>query len=180
MINEKVERRPIARALADCQRELKPWQKHNFPNSQPFEPLLGIVEEVGELQMADNKKEMDDAIADILVYLCDYANRFNIDAVVALNVAMAQEVFIDITAIVGKLCHYHLKCVQGIRYTSEEYEMNRQLYVGRIILWLVEQHGDSYVATCLETEWAKVRQRDWQKNKLNADKVVDGIAPSNS
>jgi len=67
----------------------KPWLEHNFPQQQPHDALLGLVEEVGELAHAHLKMEqgirgMDDeirfrtdaydAIGDILIYLASYCN----------------------------------------------------------------------------------------------------------
>jgi len=78
--------------LNRLQLELLSWQKHNFPNREPWEPLIGISEEVGELHHAFLKRhqgirgtreewdaEIKDALADIIVYLCDFANAEEID-----------------------------------------------------------------------------------------------------
>ena len=77
--------------LKNLQEELKPWVKHNFGDRPSWQPLLGIVEELGELAHAhlkhaqeirtdeqhfENKK---DAIADIIIYLADYCTAEGID-----------------------------------------------------------------------------------------------------
>lgn len=61
------------------------WLAHNFPNQSSWEPLLGLVEEVGELSHAHLKlwqgirgdeaqhyKEKEDAVGDIFIYLISY------------------------------------------------------------------------------------------------------------
>jgi NTP pyrophosphatase (non-canonical NTP hydrolase) len=61
------------------------WLAHNFPGQPSHEPLLGLVEEVGELSHAHLKmnqgirgtieslqKEKEDAVGDIFIYLISY------------------------------------------------------------------------------------------------------------
>lgn len=85
-------------ALTRVQRELKPWQNHNFTGRPAWQPLLGVSEEVGELHHAylkraqnirgtaeEHKAAIEDAIADIIVFLCDFANEEEIDVEAALN-----------------------------------------------------------------------------------------------
>ena len=75
--------------LDGLQVEQRKWVKHNFPNRTNYHPLLGVVEEVGELCHAHLKHEQgirgfedqytfeqyaEDAIGDIIVFLADYCN----------------------------------------------------------------------------------------------------------
>ncbi len=89
--------------LSELQRGHSRWLEHNFPNQQPHDPLLGLVEEVGELAHAhlkhqqgirgmtdeEYKKKAGDAIGDIVIYLASYCNTndFNL----ALEVTTAWE-----------------------------------------------------------------------------------------
>jgi len=67
---------------------VKKWATHNFPNTKPYQPLLGVAEEVGELCHAHLKIEQGirkcsqedkfDAVGDIIIYLADYCNRNDI------------------------------------------------------------------------------------------------------
>lgn len=74
------------------QAELYPWAIHNFPNATPMQPFMGMVEELGELSHALLKKEQGirgtveehdeaivDALADIAIYMADFANRNDIN-----------------------------------------------------------------------------------------------------
>lgn len=67
------------------QEQVGEWVKKNFPNQHPYQPLLGLAEEVGELAHAHLKGEQgirhtpeeiillkEDAIGDILVFLANY------------------------------------------------------------------------------------------------------------
>ena len=68
------------------------WTQRNFGEHPSWHPLLGIVEEVGELSHAHLKSEQGirgsvdehllekiDAIGDIVIYLTDYCNQEGIN-----------------------------------------------------------------------------------------------------
>jgi NTP pyrophosphatase (non-canonical NTP hydrolase) len=76
--------------LDNFQNKVTKWVKYNFSETyqDKYKPLLGIVEEVGELSHAHLKMEQGirgtkcehldakmDAIGDIMVYLADYCER---------------------------------------------------------------------------------------------------------
>lgn len=77
--------------IREIQSEQKVWQKKNFGDSPSHHPLLGISEEVGELCHAhlkqeqgirngeDHNHEIKDALADIFIFCCSYANVRGID-----------------------------------------------------------------------------------------------------
>lgn len=78
--------------LRKLQQEQKEWSERNFPTQNtPYRPLLGIMEEVGELSHAHLKAEQGirinedhqaakfDAIGDIVIYLSDYCNKNGFD-----------------------------------------------------------------------------------------------------
>lgn len=72
--------------LRRLQEEQKPWVDHNFGEHPAWMPLLGAVEEIGELAHAHLKEAQHirtsenhidnakDAIADIVIYLADYCS----------------------------------------------------------------------------------------------------------
>jgi NTP pyrophosphatase (non-canonical NTP hydrolase) len=75
--------------IAQIQSEHRSWVYHNFPDQQPHDPLLGLMEEVGELAHAHLKStqgirglhneilghaEKIDAVGDIFIYLVSYCN----------------------------------------------------------------------------------------------------------
>lgn len=72
----------------DLQEEHREWANRNFDPATPaWQPLLGAVEELGELAHShlkgvqgirtneDHNAKAQDAIADIIIYLCDYTSR---------------------------------------------------------------------------------------------------------
>ncbi len=82
-------RKPRKRALTlrRLQDEQRPWVKHNFRSDRPaYWPLLGAVEELGELAHAhlkgeqgiriteDHEANAKDAVADVVIFLADYCS----------------------------------------------------------------------------------------------------------
>ena len=69
------------------------WVEHNFPGQTPHQPLLGIVEEVGELAHSHLKYDQEirgidwaeyhdqavDAVGDIMIYIASYCNAAGLD-----------------------------------------------------------------------------------------------------
>lgn len=78
-------------SLAKIQTENLRWSRRNFGEHPSWHPLLGLSEEVGELSHAylkrlqgiypDQKHDsaIRDAVADIVIFLCDFCNCEGID-----------------------------------------------------------------------------------------------------
>ena len=92
--------------LTTLQAEHMAWLEHNFPQQQGHDPLLGIVEEVGELAHAHLKAsqgirgtsrelqaEARDAIGDIVIYLASYCNTngYDLETCVARTWSMVKK-----------------------------------------------------------------------------------------
>lgn len=72
--------------LQSIQKEQAEWSKKNFGEQYTWEPLLGVVEEVGELAHAHLKEHQNirlneqheenakDAIGDVVIYMLNYCN----------------------------------------------------------------------------------------------------------
>ncbi len=78
--------------LSILQEQHKKWLDYNFPNADSQQQFLGIVEEVGELSHAILKRSQDirgdesqhnedieDAIGDIIIFICGFCTRENVD-----------------------------------------------------------------------------------------------------
>lgn len=85
--------------LEDLQGEVEKWSRYNFPGKKPYQPLLGVVEEVGELAHSHLKNEQGirgnsvehfnksiDAVGDVIIYLADYCSQMGIDMQTALDI----------------------------------------------------------------------------------------------
>lgn len=80
--------------LSDLQSERDEWIKHNFPDDELVDSILGATEEIGELSHAylKNKQKirggsddaaseiaMADAVADCVIYLAGVCSHLGID-----------------------------------------------------------------------------------------------------
>lgn len=78
--------------LQDLQIIQKDWVTRNFPNRPSYQPLLGVVEEVGELSHSHLKMEqgirgtkeehlakISDAVGDTVIFLSDYCTAMSIN-----------------------------------------------------------------------------------------------------
>lgn len=83
--------------LRELQEEQKPWIEHNFGGRPSWQPLLGALEELGELAHAHLKDAQGirtgeqhraakvDAVADVVIFLADYCTAEGIDFQAALE-----------------------------------------------------------------------------------------------
>jgi NTP pyrophosphatase (non-canonical NTP hydrolase) len=73
--------------LRQLQEEQRVWADHNFPNRVSYQPLLGVLEELGELAHHHlkasqgirgstelHREKARDAVGDLMIYLADYCN----------------------------------------------------------------------------------------------------------
>jgi len=68
-------------ALIVLQPEVAKWSLENFGDQSYRNPLEGMGEEIGELSVAlisNNKAEIRDALADIMIFMMDFASRYRI------------------------------------------------------------------------------------------------------
>jgi len=84
------------------QQEQVPWVKHNFGDREAWQPLLGAVEELGELAHAHLKhtqrirveenhlENAEDAVADVIIYLADYCSAMGFDLQECIEKTWAQ------------------------------------------------------------------------------------------
>lgn len=91
--------------LRKLQDEQRPWVKHNFGDRPSWMPLLGIMEELGELAHAhlkqaqgirtseDHEAMAKDAVADIVIFLADYCSSrgFDLEALVTETWAQVRQ-----------------------------------------------------------------------------------------
>ena len=85
------------------QDEQRPWVEHNFPGRSDYFPLLGAVEELGELAHAhlkglqgirgtaeEHAALAKDAVGDVIVFLADYCTARGFDLQEIMETTWAQ------------------------------------------------------------------------------------------
>jgi hypothetical protein len=173
-----------AKILAKLQEEQVPWVKHNFGDRPGWMPLLGMVEELGEyvesIECGCAPKVMDDkvrdALADCVVFFCDYCSAEGLDAGELWNGAAPMTVDggripLSLLACVGRLAHSYLKRAQGIRGNENHREETRRAMVYMMAhLYRMAQSWEKPFDLIAETDkvWQEVKKRDWKKDPLQA------------
>ena len=155
----------------------RPWINHNFPNHKPWHPLLGLVEEFGEFAAAGTDADRADAVADVMIFAADYCTSMGwklsdiwtesnsaeiINGVQSVKERLETAVLINL----GKLCHAHLKQVQGIR-VEEDWTIEGRLALAKLFALLREMSGVDAVAAAKRVWDGVVSKRDWVRNPVN-------------
>lgn len=135
-------------------------------------PLLGIMEEIGELAASPKTDDKRDALADIAIYLCDYLFREELGWPKYFNTIDFIPYKPPATGLItyaGQLCRCHLKRHQRIR-GMEDYvafkTAQRKAIVG--LVFHLDRVAHSYgwhILELLNFTWATiVSKRDWKKD----------------
>lgn len=162
------------------QSEIEEWSRRNFKDQPASYPLHGVVEEYGEYIEAGHPDDVFDALADMGIYLCDFAARCNvsIDAAAAFAELTNGQIRVDITqnevvCTIARVNRAFLKMKQKIRQ-SEEHEEQLIKQIG--ILWmtlnvLAHRSCDKSIYDLVRSTWDQVvSKRDWTKeNKGEVD-----------
>jgi len=137
-------------------------------------PLLGMVEEVGELYASKTPADVRDALGDIAVYLCDYLSREGMVWPIRDAFTTAREPDTTHTPLegiviaLGTLNHAHLKRHQRIRnmHDTTAFHGIRATAVCALVAHLERaavQNTDTDLLTILNETWNKVvAKRDWR------------------
>jgi len=113
--------------LETVQQEAAAWSRKNFPGQAPHHPLLGMVEEAGELWDAASSEDQLDALADVMIFAINLCTQLEINVA---EVWAAREVFTAIgsrwhsqalSSAIGRIAHCYLKREQGIRGSQAEH-----------------------------------------------------------
>lgn len=154
--------------IAEIQKEHAVWQARNFPNAQPWECILGILEELGELEdalYAHDTKGVRDAMGDIMIFTLGFCSLSGLDIETdCLDRFWGVEVSARTPfSAAGKLAHAYLKQHQGIHTREDHPRIIRKSIVG--IVNALDRYcryiGPDLVGV-LEETWAAVKQRDWR------------------
>lgn len=148
-------------------------------------PLLGLVEELGELVSSKTLNEQQDAIGDVFIFLCDYTAREEIPLPIGhLLPAGLEEPNADpITGLVqwvGFLNHGVLKRIQGIRGFDDDskYNTHSRYCVAMILQYLMKYckvhfNGVSLIMLANKVYMEVVAKRNWDANKDDGVKLED-------
>lgn len=145
------------------QREHLEWHNSTFGKAPPWMPLLGIVEELGELKNAQDSSNgpgIVDAIGDTMIFLIGYCSHLGIPIEFVVKSRWNGDA---LQTIAGKLCHYHLKTSQGLMTNVSAEQLLGQLVAAlRSELSSTESFS---LETVVEHVWSKVRTRTYEDKR---------------
>jgi len=140
------------------------WSAANFAGKSKFsefryvEPLLGIQEELGELEESLRDEDAEDAIADVVIYLADFVYQTGI-------ILSYPEGRLPGSTL-GRMFRAVLKNSQRIRgYQDEQYYKSELEYWCSLFLYEFCQYKNVDVLYLAEKEFTNtVSKRDWVAN----------------
>lgn len=181
--------------LSRIQGEAWTWTQKNFPGQTPWQPLLGVCEELGELSDAyieamsgNDFGETKDAIGDAAIFLVNFCSHVKIDVASALALPAstppdrhAYRTILRAVAGCGAIVHAYLKDTQGIRGGGPGNRAKMEGGIRNLIANLsaiCTTIGTTLEQVVAET-WDVVKQRDWTKNPLTGatDAGTESVPP---
>lgn len=152
--------------MQTLQTESNEWVIRNFAPRPSYQPVFGIVEELGELAEAETLDDVIDAAADVMVYSADVCNAFELSMQTVWDQAHLQNTPFVIPPIVfaGRLSHAVLKLEQGIRGDRAHHVRHIEAQLVLIVFHLLRV-GNTHGFNLLEQTgvvWDKVRARRWR------------------
>jgi hypothetical protein len=170
---------------ARLQEENAVWVAHNFGIGKPYQPLLGMLEECGELVDAINEwnvAEIRDALGDAVVFCADICTKrgwdfgklwpFQSGIIVGPSKDLEKNLLRAFRAL-AKAAHHQLKSEQGIRgdLTKHEQEGARAIQDALFNLETIAKHFGWTLMEVTGPVWAKVKQRDFKKDAATGGEV---------
>jgi hypothetical protein len=162
------------------------WSLNNFGEQSAHRPLLGIIEELTELEEALdrwNRNEVLDAVGDIVIYMSDYyfcrARQSATPGTWTLGVAWGDAGMNDlanwpVSKFIQSLAHSHLKGEQNIRGGSAVHDTKLQDTCSGILARLDQICDllDADFQDVVEGTWRKVSKRNWKLKPDTAHEVA--------
>jgi hypothetical protein len=138
------------------------WTSYNFGDRPAWMPLLGIVEELGELVDGRSCGEKIDAIGDMTIFAIDYCSAMGWNAADLWDhsISLSQPMVV----VLGTLAHNHLKRAEGIR-TGEDQDKTGQTAIADLFAGLSAKAnvlGKNLPDIVWQT-WLHVKERDWKR-----------------
>lgn len=161
------------KTLQEIQNELKVWTEYNFGKQELIIPIMGMIEELGELSHAIFKEKQGirqsdfladkkDAIADLTIYALNYLNV--IDKNYSENLQFAN---VDLIKSLQNISN--LISTLATDLTNERYIHYSSLVTNTIILNILDicKTLDIDFLTTVNEVWKQVKLRDWKKYPKN-------------
>ncbi len=174
----------VGRRFSKIQREVGAWAWKNFKEkAQGTNPLLGIIEEVGELAKAILKKDQGirgtpekhdrdavDAIGDIMIYMMNYLNVLEIDMLTVSSTVYLHRVDMSYDTVGNPPSMHQIRkdlVILISRSLSKMHESPGQSF--GVIMTYLDMFSRTYGMTLLEVvekTWSIVGKRNWVEDAM--------------
>jgi hypothetical protein len=157
--------------LKTMQAEAAIWTRYNFPDQRTYQPLLGMVEELGELWDAETTSLQLDALADMLIFATNFCTHLGLDVVEVwqhrrpFSISGTQGHARAMSSALGRVAHCQLKQEQGIRGDQETHRRNLSNELGALFSVLDDRarsFGEGVVALAFRVWREEVKPRNWR------------------
>lgn len=139
-----------------------------------------LFQEISDAAFEKLTADIVDAIGDVGIYMLDYYGKRHMQ----LNYIWLSRDFLDertrrnwfdLTPLARRLAHHQLKGEQGIRGTPEWHNQEIDAVCRAVLAHLefICRYMQLDFPSILEGVWARVRLRDWTKNRANAHEVAE-------
>lgn len=181
--------------LEGFQVEQKAWSIRNFGDGPQHRPVVGMIEELGELFEALEERNVlastdddercraaiEDAVGDVIVYMVNvcwqrgwlladlWETRFGVPDIAFKKDGSTLQ---SPVTHMRWLAHHQLKGEQHIRGGYEEHN-NKMQDRCRAILFLLDRVTAGRAMDVAAETWGRVRRRDWTKNPNDAHAVAE-------
>lgn len=167
------------KTLQQIQFELNSWTVYNFGQQDSSIPIMGMIEELGELTHATLKQiqgirkrdyieAKKDAVSDLVIYLLNYFNtkQINIDKTSILDIEFPKS-YGEYKCII-----YINKHISNIATFNETKAGSYQIQIGTIerLLAIINHYcklNNFDLLTTVNEVWEQVKLRDWKKYPNN-------------
>ena len=166
------------KTLSQIQKELEVWTNYNFGQQDSSSPIMGMIEELGELthttlkqiqgiRKKDYLEAKKDAVADLVIYLLNYFNSKQVDISKVGNFlyyykeSNEYEHIINIQQCVSKIAFFN-------DTKSGKYNVpigNSKRLLSRLYSYCKLNKFD--LLDIVNQTWEQVKLRDWRKYPLN-------------
>ena len=160
---------PKSHPISSISTEVANWSRDNFGNQKGIEylaPLLGLVEELSELETAEyleNSEEITDAVGDIGIYMLDFLARAEINVAVVWPTLIDSTITANPIVFLGRICHCCLKRHQGIRGFDNDDHFRNELEQAVIAFLTRINNKYDLTAATINTWQRVVSKRNWKK-----------------
>ena len=163
------------------QEQVSEWARRNFGSPGAYQPMLGLIEEIGEYFAADElafvrdkQEKKEDAIADQVIYALNLADECGIQLGDIIKIAYPQNFterqLLGALALCSRAVLKHDQGIRGFDHAKRRVTMETGLRVWAS--WAQSQCGMMLAIPlygCARRVWDDiVSKRDWKKNPVTA------------